>query len=50
MLNIVKCEEAVDRRCSVKKMFLEILQDSQENIYLKRDPGTGVFLWILQNF
>ena len=23
--------QAVDRRCSVKKMFLEILQNSQEN-------------------
>ena len=25
------CEEAVVRRCSVKKVFLEILQSSQEN-------------------
>ena len=38
-------------------MFLEILQNSQENtcarglqLYLKIDSGTGVFLWILQNF
>ena len=28
----VQCSEAVARRCSVKKVFLEILQISQENI------------------
>ena len=32
--------EAVIRMCSVKKVFLEIWQNSQE----KRDSGTGVFL------
>ena len=56
--------EAVAQRCSVKKVFLEISQNSQENTcarasvlvklhayaYWKRDSGTGVFLWILQNF
>ena len=44
--------EAVARRCYVKKVFLEILQNSQENSLLlsKRDSGTGVFLWILRNF
>ena len=26
-----KCTEAVDRRCSVKKVFLEISENSQEN-------------------
>ena len=43
--------EAGDQRCSVKKMVLEISQNSQENIsalglqlYQKRDSGTGVFL------
>ena len=45
--------EAVARRCSVRKVFLEILQNSQENtcariffyfFYLIRDSGTGVFL------
>ena len=53
--------------CSVKKVFLEILQNSQENtcarasllielqasglqLYLKRDSGTDVFLWISRNF
>ena len=47
--------EAVVCRCSVEKMFLEILQNSQEDtcarvcasglqLYLKRDTGTGVFL------
>ena len=29
--NIVKSTEAMARRCSVKKMFLEISQNSQEN-------------------
>ena len=60
-------EEAVVQRCSVKNVFLEISQNSQENtcarvsfliklrasglqLYLKRDPDTGVFLRILQNF
>ena len=55
------------RRCSIEKMFLNILQNSQENtcarvsflikletsglqLYWKRDSGTGIFLWILQNF
>ena len=47
------------RRCSVKKVFLEISQNSQENtcarvsflIKLQAwDSGTGIFLWILQNF
>ena len=49
------------QRCSVKKVFLEISQNSEENIcarvsflikqlYQKRDSGTGVFLWILRNF
>ena len=33
--------EAVARRCSVTKVFLEILQNSQEN---KQLSGTGVFL------
>ena len=59
--------EAVVQRCSVKEVFLEISQNSQENtcarasfliklkawglqLYYKRDPGTGVFLQILQNF
>ena len=50
--------EAVAQRCSVKKVFLEILQNSQENTcvragvrpstLLKRDPGTGVFLRIYE--
>ena len=40
-----------------EKVFLKILQKSQENIcvislqlYQKRDSGRGIFLWILQNF
>ena len=43
--------EAVVQKCSVKKMVLEISQNSRENIcalglqlYQKRDSGTGVFL------
>ena len=49
--------EAIDQRCSVKKVFLEISQNSQKNpcarvSFLikmqdfrgKRDSGTGVFL------
>ena len=32
------------RRCSVKKGVLSL------QLYLKRDFGTGVFLWILRNF
>ena len=38
--------EAVAQRCSVKKVFLEISQNPQENAFL----CTGVFLWILRNF
>ena len=38
-----------------KKVFLDVLQNSQENAWglqlnQKRDSGTGVFLWILRNF
>ena len=43
---------------SVKNVFLKISQNTQENTFprvdfnfiKKRDPGTGVFLQILQNF
>ena len=57
--------EAVAQRCSVKKVFLKISQNSQENTcarpcfliklpqacnYIKNETGTGVFLRILQNF
>ena len=56
--------EAVSRRCSGKKVFLKISQNSQENTCArvsflnkvtclrpaKRDSDTGVFLWILRNF
>ena len=38
-----------------KKVLFEISQNSQENTFarssfLKRNSGTGVFLWILRNF
>ena len=43
--------EAVAQRCSVKKVFLEISQNSQENTWARaliksclKDSGTGVFL------
>ena len=55
--------EAVAQRCFVKKVFLEISQNSeestrawkrktQENTYnfIRKDFGTGVFLWVLRNF
>ena len=58
IINISK--EAVIRRCSVKKVFLKILESSQENTcasvsfliklqaktcnFIKKDSGTGVFL------
>ena len=38
--------EAAVHRCSVKKVFLEISQNSQENtcvIFLSRDSGTVIF-------
>ena len=40
------------RRCCIRKLFLKILQYQQAApaTLLKRDPNTGVFLWILQNF
>ena len=54
---IVWVSEAVTRRCSVKNVFLKILQNSQENICdgasflikLQDWPNEGVFLWILLN-
>ena len=44
--------EAVVRRCYVKKVFLEILQNSQLffNQVVRLRPGTDVFLSILWNF
>ena len=56
--------EAFTRRCSIKKVFLEILQNSQESIYtrvsfliklqdsacnfIKNETGAQVFLWIFK--
>ena len=49
--------EAVAQMCSVKKLFLEVLQNSQENncarvsFLIKLQAwGTFIFLWILRNF
>ena len=60
--SIIQCWEAVTQTCSLKKVFLEIWQNSQKNTcarvsflnkvagrtapLLKRDSCTGVFLWI----
>ena len=44
---LVAQPEAVAERCSVKKVFLEISQSFATLI--KRDSGTAVYLWILQN-
>ena len=46
--------EAVVRSCSVKKVFLKMLQNSQENTcarvsFLIKLQASGVFLWILQH-
>ena len=35
------------RRCSIKKVFLKISQNSQKSIWVS---CTGIFLWILWNF
>ena len=45
----LKTTEAVVQSCSVKKVFLETSQNSQENT-CARDSGTGAFMWILWNF
>ena len=37
-LNFLVLEEAVVQRCSVKKVFLEISQNSQENTFSYRKP------------
>ena len=52
------CTEALIWRCSVKIVFLKILQTLQYDacssiraaILLKKDSSTGFFLWNLQNF
>ena len=38
-----KVIEAVVQRCSVKKEFLEILQNSQENNFIKKETLAQVF-------
>ena len=53
---LLNSTEAVTGGVLWQKVFLEILQNSQENtcarvsFLIKLGPGTGVFLWILQNF
>ena len=43
-------KEGVVGRCSVKKVFCKNSQRLRPSIFLKRDCGTGVFLWILRIF
>ena len=65
ILLFLSISDAVAQSCSLKKMFLKISQNSQENTRLsfliklqasslqlnwKRDPNRGVFLWILHPF
>ena len=38
-----KITDAVARKCSVKKVFLEILQNSQENTFFKKETLSQVF-------
>ena len=44
--------EAITRRDSIKQVFLEILQNSQENnytgVFLKRGSGRGTLFWIMR--
>ena len=57
-LSILFLSEEIIWKCSVEKVFLEILQYSEENTSAKVSflielqalgTGTGVYLWILQN-
>ena len=55
--NLAPALEAVDQRWSVKKVFLEISQNSQENICARvsflinlQILAQVFFLWILRNF
>ena len=64
VLCLMIAKEVAVHRCSLKQVFLKILQYSQENIcagvsfwyscrpetLLKGDSNAGVFLWILWNF
>ena len=51
-------DDAVSRKCSVKKVYLEVSSGKHlcqslffnKEIYYKRDSGTGAFLEILRNF
>ena len=54
-----RLSEAVAERCSVKKVFLEISENSQESTWARGSflielqasgSGTGVSLWFLRNF
>ena len=57
-LSILFLSEEIIWKCSVEKVFLEILQYSEGNTSAKVSflielqalgTGTGVYLWILQN-
>ena len=54
-----RLSEAVAEWCSVKKVFLEISENSQESTWARGSflielqasgSGTGVSLWFLRNF
>ena len=51
-LTIIIFPEAVTQRCSVTKVFLKILQNSQENncASLFFDKNACIFLWIFAKF
>ena len=40
----------LQQETSTRVSFLIQLQVSDLQIYLKRDPGAGVLLWVLRNF
>ena len=58
MLHMATPCRSSHQRCSMKKVFLEISQNSQENTYARvpffnkvaGGTGTCVFMWILWNF
>ena len=55
LITLLKTYRSSHRRCSVKKVFLKISQNSQENTCVRVSfwlnlQVTGNFLWILWNF
>ena len=56
--SLATSEKSSDWICSLKKVFLKVLQNWQENtcvgaglkLYQERESGTGIFLWFLWSF